>query len=128
MNFRFLLYLFLFAALPAFAAEPSFSKEKLRGHWRYEDEKTGIVADYVFRADNTFTAELRKGGEVVRRYEGKWALEAEWLVYTYEKDSLGQVESGARERDRLLNLTDGSFSIEAGDREMRTYFRAKENP
>lgn len=127
MSVRLLLSLLLFG-LAAFAEESSFSKEKLRGHWRYQDEAAKTAAEYIFRADDTFTAELRQGGELVRRYDGKWEIQDEWLIYTYEKDSLGQVESGARERDRLLKLDDSSFTVEAGDRNVRTYFRVKEKP
>lgn len=126
MNFRHLLCLLLFGALVAFAAEASYSKEKLRGHWRFQDEEKGITADYTFREDDSFVAELREGGSLVRRFEGKWRIEDEWLIYTYEKDSLGQVGDGARERDRLLSLDDSSYSIEGGDRSVRTYFRVKE--
>ncbi len=49
-----------------------------------------------------------------------------WLVYTYEKDSVGQVGAGARERDRLIRLDESSYTIEGGDGGQRTYWRVKE--
>ena len=125
----FLLCCLLAALLPARAAEPSpgaVDQEKLVGRWRYEDQANSMTAKYEFRQDRTFTAELVQGGEVTRKFEGRWAINEGMIVYTYEKDSINQVQGGARERDRLIRIDDSSYTIEGGDRGQRTYWREKE--
>jgi len=129
MNRSFLLLLLLSLALlvPCRAEEPAFDPTKLVGEWRYENEPQKQVAQYAFRADGTFTAELFQGGESVRKFEGRWKIEEGMILYTYEKDSLAQVGAGARERDRLIRLDESSYTIEGGDRGQRSYWRVKES-
>ncbi len=118
--------LFSLAAFAPCRAEPTVDQAKLVGEWRYENEQQKQTAKYVFRADGTFTAELLQGGESVRKFEGRWKIEDEWLVYTYEKDSVGKIGAGARERDRLIHLDESSYTIEGGDGGQRSYWRVKE--
>jgi hypothetical protein len=68
---------------------------------------------------------MRQNGEQVRKLEGVWGIDGEMLVYTYSRDSLGQGEPGLQERDRLVRIDDSSYTIEAGDKARRTYFRVK---
>jgi uncharacterized protein (TIGR03066 family) len=124
MNRCLLLLTLLVAFLPVCAEQP-IDKKKLVGQWRYEDEQQHVVVSYVFRPDGTFTSEMRQNGEQVRKLEGVWGIDGEMLVYTYSKDSLGQGEPGLQERDRLIRIDDSSYTIEAGDKARRTYFRVK---
>ena len=107
-------------------AESDFDPAKLVGEWRYENEAQNQAARYVFRADDTFTAELFQGGESVRKFTGRWKIEEGMIVYTYETDSLEKVFAGARERDRLIRLDESSYTIEGGDGGQRSYWRVKE--
>ncbi|MBA2431046.1 MAG: hypothetical protein H0V56_02895 [Chthoniobacterales bacterium] len=106
---------------------PAFDQTKLVGEWRYVDEEAKVEARYVFRADQSYTSELWRDGELARKFEGTWAVEEGMLVYTYLKDSMDQIQTGARERDRLLRIDESSYSIQAGDGGTRTYFRVKED-
>jgi hypothetical protein len=118
--------LFSLAAFAPCRAEPALDQAKLFGEWRYENEQQKQTAQYAFRTDGTFTAELLQGGGSVRKFEGRWQIVDTWLVYTYEKDSVGQIGAGARERDRLIRLDESSYTIEGGDGGQRTYWRVKE--
>jgi hypothetical protein len=83
------------------------------------------VAQCTFRENGTYTAELRKGDELIRRFEGLWRLDGEMIVYTYLTDSLELISEGTVERDQLIRVTDDYYTIEAGDHVRRTYFRVK---
>ncbi len=124
MNRCFVLLALLIAFLPARADQP-IDKQKLVGEWRYENEQEHVLVSYVFRPDGTFVSELRQNGEQVRKEEGRWAIDGEMLVYTYTKDSRGQMAPGLEERDRLIRIDESSYTIEAGDNARRTYFRVK---
>jgi hypothetical protein len=106
--------------------EISADEQKLVGVWEHEDEQQQIVARYSFRPNGSYTAELRRNGELQRKFEGLWRIEADMLVYTYTADSQGQIEPGVVEQDHLVRVTDDSYTIEAGDHLHRTYFRVKE--
>jgi uncharacterized protein (TIGR03066 family) len=124
MNRCFVLLALLIAFLPARADQP-IDKQKLVGEWRYENEQEHVVVRYVFRRDGTFVSDLLRNGEQVRKEEGLWKIDGEMLVYTYTKDSRGQMEPGLEERDRLIRIDESSYTIEAGDNTPRTYFRVK---
>ena len=124
MNRCFVLLALLIALLPARADQP-IDKQKLVGEWRYENEQEHVVVRYVFRRDGTFVSDLLRNGEQVRKEEGLWKIDGEMLVYTYTKDSRGQMEPGLEERDRLIRIDESSYTIEAGDNTPRTYFRVK---
>ena len=124
MNRCLLLLGLLVVFLPVRAAQP-IDKQKLVGEWRYENEQEHVSVSYVFRPDGTFVSELRQNGEQVRKEEGRWAIDGEMLVYTYTKDSRGQMASGLEERDRLIRIDESSYTIEAGDQARRTYWRVK---
>src|SRR5258708_39894840 len=111
MNRCFLLLTFLVAFLSA-RGEQAIDKQKLVGAWRCEDEQQHLIAQYVFRADGTFTSELRKdSGELVRKLEGLWAIDGELLVYTYINDSLGPDQHRLEERDRHFRFQRSCFSL-----------------
>ena len=115
----------LLAVLAPCRAELSSEEQKLVGEWRYEDEKQETVAVHIFRADSTYTAELRHRGELQRKFEGLWRIEGDMLVYTYTSDSLDQIPAGESEKDHLVRVTEDSYTIESGDHLHRTYFRVK---
>lgn len=122
MRTRFLAVPFLiFATLGFCLAEPPLETGKLVGTWRYQDKDQ--VSTYVFHSDGTFNAELQRG-EKVRKFQGLWAVKEGMITYTYEKDSYGRANS-VIERDRLIRLDESSYTIEAGDRNQRTYWRVR---
>jgi hypothetical protein len=125
MNRPFLLLtLTLIPLLPARAEQPT-GEQKLVGEWRYEDDQQHLLVRYVFRSNGTFSSELWRKGELGRKLEGLWAIEGNMLVYIYTSDSRGQGQPGLQERDRLLRIDESSYTIEAGDKAQRTYFRVK---
>ncbi len=107
------------------AAAPEFDQNKFVGEWRYQDEARHQVASYLFRADGTFTAELRQDGKVVTTMNGRWHVEGATLVYIYSGSGVDQNAIGAREADRLLRFDDNSYTIQARDGNQRTYWRVK---
>jgi hypothetical protein len=121
-----LLLLMALAAVPG-RAEDAIDPAKLIGEWRHASEEQQQVAHYVFRPDFTFTAELQKDGETQRKFEGRWRIEDGMILYTYDRDSMGQIGGGSRERDRLLRIDESSYTIEGGDGGQRTYWRVKES-
>jgi hypothetical protein len=116
----------LLAVVSPVLAEPSADEQKLVGEWQHTDEQQGTVARYVFRPNGSYTADLRRGGELQRKFEGLWRIEGEMLVYTYTSDSLAQIEAGVVEQDKLVRVSEDSYTVEAGDHLHRTYFRVKE--
>ncbi len=124
MSSRLLLALCLILATLSFAgAEPSADASKLVGTWQYKTDLQ--VATYVFRADGTFTAELKQGEEV-RKFEGKWLLLEGAITYTYTSDSEKRLGEGVKERDQLDRIDESSYTIRAADDNLRTYFRIPE--
>jgi len=119
-----LLLLVTMALLSPCRATLSAEEEKLVGQWQHEQEE-GPVARQVFRANGTYIAELRRGDELIRKFEGLWRLDGDMIVYTYTADSLAQIPVGTEERDHLVRVTENSYTIEAGDHLHRTYFRVK---
>ena len=109
--------------VPSQAGLSSLEK-KLVGEWQHE-EKEGVMAHYVFRGNGSYTAELRREAELIRRFEGLWRVDGEMIVYTYISDSLAQVPVGTVEKDQILRISNDSYTIEAGDHLQRTYFRVK---
>lgn len=123
----FILLTLLLTSLAARSAdELPADAQKLIGHWQYEAQGEAPGARYDFRPDGSFTAELYKGDEVQRTMSGQWKVEEGMIVYTYESDSLSQIASGARERDRLIRVDESSYTIQGGDGGQRTYWRMKE--
>ena len=70
-------------------------------------------------------AELRRGDELIRKFEALWRLDGDMIVYTHTVDSSAQIPVGAEERDELIRVAEDYYTIEAGDRLQRTYFRVK---
>ncbi len=123
----FVSVLFLLAVLAPCRADLSSEEQKLVGVWQYEDADSKTIARHTFRADSTYTAELRQGDDLLRKFEGLWRIEGDMIVYTYTSDSLEQIPAGATEKDHLVRVTENSYTIEAGDHLHRTYFRVKES-
>jgi hypothetical protein len=126
MNWRVLLLLLInLAMLAPTLAALSPAEEKLVGRWQYDDTAAGTVARQDFRANGAYTAELRKEGKLIRKFEGLWRLDGDMIVYTYTADSLALIPVGTTEQDHLVRMTENSYTIEAGDHLHRTYFRVK---
>ncbi len=125
MNLRVLLLLLVtMAVLPPCKADLSAEEQKLVGQWKHETAE-GTVARQWFRANGTSMAELRRGDELIRKFESLWRLDGDMIVYTHTVDSLAQIPVGTEERDKLIRVAEGYYTIEGGDHLQRTYFRVK---
>ena len=125
MNWRVLLLLLMtMAMLSPCKADVSPEEQKLVGQWKHETEE-GTVARQWFRANGTCMSELRRGDELIRKFEGLWRLDGDMIVYTHTVDSLAQIPVGTEERDKLIRVAEDYYTIEGGDHLERTYFRVK---
>ena len=95
----------------------------LVGQWLYADEVQRCR--YSFAANGTFSGEVRLHGREISRFTGRWNVEGDRLLYTYIGDTYGRIPPGARDQDRLLEVTTDSFFIEAANGERRRYRRVR---
>ena len=96
---------------------------RLVGNWVYADEVQSCR--YSFNADGSFKGEVRIGGRAVSRFTGRWTVKENALSYTYLGDALGHIPPGATDRDRLLEITNKYFLIQAMNGEKRRYQRLR---
>jgi hypothetical protein len=96
---------------------------QLVGSWRYADETQSCR--YSFNADGSFTGEVRLRTKTISRFTGRWAVQDNTLLYTYLRDAFGRIPAGAKDRDRLIEIKNGSFLIEAANGEQRRYLRVR---
>ena len=94
---------------------------KLVGHWRAGNRSQ--TADYSFAADGTFSGSVKSGATTISKFTGKWALVNGSISYEYISDALGSIPAGTKDRDRLIEVTDGYYIIEAKDGSRRRYVR-----
>ena len=116
---------FALALLALFAAScASTSKNpatKLVGHWRATNQSQ--TADYIFAADGSFRGSVRSGSTTISKFTGKWTLAGGAIAYEYTSDVFGSIPAGTKDRDRLIELRDGYYIIEAKDGSRRRYVR-----
>ena len=110
----------LLASCATFSASP---RNSLVGEWKYADKIQSCR--YVFRPDRSFTGEVSYRGELVSKFRGRWAVNADVLLYNYTSDALGRIPVGAIDRDKLLSVEKDSFLIEAADGSRRRYSRIR---
>jgi hypothetical protein len=94
---------------------------ELVGHWRYLDERQSC--DYSFKADGSFTGQVRQGAKVVSKFAGRWTVRGKTLLYTYVSDAFGRIPTGATDQDQLLEVRHESFLIQAANGDRRRYRR-----
>jgi hypothetical protein len=94
---------------------------QLVGDWRYMDEVQSC--QYSFRADGSFTGEVKLRRKLISKFKGRWSVRGQTLLYRYLSDALGRIPVGATDGDQLLEITKDSFVIQAANGDRRRYVR-----
>ena len=111
--------------LAAATAGPAITKDHLVGHWRWTDTATTRSIEYIFRDDGTFTGSAKEKGETMAEFTGKWSVEGDALHYEYSGDTSGRAPVGAKDRDKLLEVTKEYYVIQARTGAKRKYVRVE---
>jgi hypothetical protein len=114
---------FISCLLVSCASFSSGPRNSLIGEWKYADKIQSCR--YAFNPDGSFTGEVSSRGELVSKFRGRWAVQADILLYNYTSDALGRIPAGAIDRDKLLSVEKDSFLIEAADGSQRRYLRIR---
>jgi len=101
----------------------SRARAPLVGDWRFTDKVQSC--HYSFKRDGTFTGEVTVKSKLVSKFNGRWSVEHDALLYMYLGDALGRIPAGATDRDRLLEVRPDWFRIEAADGSQRRYLRER---
>ncbi len=99
------------------------SRALLAGNWKYADEIQ--ICQYSFRTNGSFVGEVRYRSKLVSKFTGRWALKGDALLYAYTGDAFGRIPAGTTDRDRLVEVKNDSFLIQALNGDRRRYFRIK---
>jgi hypothetical protein len=102
---------------------PSDKHASLVGEWRYADNAQSCR--YDFKRDGTFTGEVHLQTKLVSKFRGTWTVQDKFLLYRYLADELGRIPAGTTDRDKLLNIGNQAFLIEAADGSRRRYIRIR---
>ncbi len=111
----------LLLSLGACASVEQRNRAQLVGHWEYADEQQSC--DYSFRPDGSFTGQVKFQTKVVSKFNGRWSLRKNALLYTYLSDALGRIPPGTTDRDQILEIREQSFLIQAANGAQRRYHR-----
>ncbi len=99
--------------------------DHLIGHWRHVDgDKSGEI---IFNADGTYSGHVAHKGELVWEFAGKWSIAGKILTYEYTRSSCENIPPGTKDQDKLLELADDYYIVEAADRNRRPYQRVAKN-
>lgn len=112
----------LFCLLASCAGLQS-SPNSLVGEWRYADKIQSC--HYVFNRNGAFNGDVVYHGKTISKFTGRWAVEQNTLLYTYNGDALDRIPAGATDRDKLLSVQEEFFVIEAADGSKRKYLRIR---
>lgn len=118
---RFALALIALVTAVSCASTTNSPAAKLVGHWRATNQSQ--TADYIFAADGTFTGSVKSGATTIAKFTGHWALQTGSIAYEYTSDVFGSIPAGTKDRDRLLDLQNSYYIIEAKDGSRRRYLR-----
>jgi hypothetical protein len=99
---------------------PSWSR-RLVGNWRYADQIQSCR--YSFGKDGSFTGQVTLRRKLISQFQGRWSVQGETLLYSYDSDALGRIPAGAIDRDVLLEVKKNSFVIQAANGDRRRYVR-----
>lgn len=94
---------------------------QLVGSWRFVDQVQSC--QYSFKGDGSFTGEVKLRKTLISKFEGRWSVRGQTLLYSYVSDALGRIPAGATDRDQLLEIGKDSFVIQAANGERRRYAR-----
>lgn len=117
------LNLLLFLSVVSCANLHQGTGAQLVGHWRYTDALQSC--DYSFKANGSFTGEVKLNSKTVSKFTGRWRVRHNALLYTYLGDAFGRIPAGATDRDQLLEIKNDSFLIQAANGDQRRYRRVK---
>jgi len=111
----------IFCLMTSCASLQSRSANGLVGKWSYADKIQSC--HYVFKRDGNFSGEVFFRKKLISKFTGRWAVDGNYLLYTYGSDLLDRIPAGATDRDRLLSVHTEFFVIEAADGSRRKYLR-----
>jgi hypothetical protein len=117
------LFAVTFCLLASCAAVRPTHLSTLAGEWRYKDKIQSC--HYVFNKDGSFHGEVIYRQKLISKFTGRWSVQGDTLRYNYLTDALNRIPAGAIDRDKLLSVQEGSFTIEAADGSKRTYSRVR---
>jgi hypothetical protein len=112
----------LILARPLVVADSPRSDD-LIGHWRHVNEEK--VGEIVFNHDGTYSGHVAHNGAKVWEFAGKWSIEGKILSYEYTRSSCENIPAGTRDQDKLLELAQNYYLIEAADGRRRAYWRVE---
>jgi hypothetical protein len=112
-----------FCLMASCAGSQPNSPSSLVGEWRYADKIQSC--HYVFSRDGSFNGEVVYHAKLISKFAGRWSIDGDTLFYTYIRDELDRIPSGATDRDKLLSVRREFFIIEAADGEKRKYLRIR---
>ncbi len=121
---RVLLGALLLMPITAFAAPGA--RHVLVGSWRTEQyipDVGAITSVVTFTANGTFCGFLDRNGKRDWTFAGTWDLAGGWLSYHYTQSDLERIAVGARDRDKLLEITAEQYQIQGFDGRVQTYTR-----
>ena len=114
--------LWILATSLAFADSPN--GKRLIGHWRHVNEDK--IGEIIFNHDGTYSGHVAHKGAVVWEFAGKWSVEGKILSYEYTRSSCENIPAGTKDQDKLLELAQDYYRVEAADGKRRTYWRVDE--
>jgi hypothetical protein len=118
-----ILALFSLLVIASCTTTGSRAGSNLVGSWRYSDQIQSC--HYSFKPDGSFSGEVTRGGKHVLEFAGQWRVEKHAILYVYLSEARGRIPRGTTDRDRLLELTEDSFVIQAANGERRRYLRSR---
>lgn len=74
-------------------------------------------------SDGSFTGDVRLRKKLISKFNGRWSVRGQTLLYSYVGDELGRIPAGATDRDQLLEIKNDSFVIQAANGDRRRYVR-----
>jgi hypothetical protein len=102
-----------------FADSPN--RDRLIGHWRHVNEDK--IGEIIFNHDGTYSGHVAHKGAMVWEFAGKWSVEGKMLIYEYTRSSCENIPAGTKDQDKLLELAQNYYLIEAADGTRRKYWR-----
>jgi hypothetical protein len=90
----------------------SLTPSQLVGRWRHVDAMRRLATDITFRQDGTYTGGVEVEGKAKGSFSGKWALKEGILHYEYTASSDKHIPVGAKDQDRIIELTKDRYTIE----------------
>jgi hypothetical protein len=120
----------LFTALLApvlyvsFAAADGYSRNPgLVGHWAHKGPE--IASVLIISENGTWSGTVSLAGQPDAQFEGKWLTDKHYVYWLYTKSSSVTVKVGARDKDKLVEITKDFFVLDTRDNRRVKYVRIK---